>query len=60
MLAANPALTPEQIRVAFLNGVDVINSMQGKVATNVSVPPCCHTEGTCGEGCATAQVNLQA
>ena len=37
MLAANPALTPEQIRAAFLSGVDVVSSMQGKVATNVSV-----------------------
>ena len=36
MLAANPALTPEQIRAAFRGGVDVLSSMQGKVATNVS------------------------
>ena len=35
MVAANPSLTPEQLKAAFLNGVDVLSSTQGKVASNV-------------------------
>ncbi len=36
MVAANPGLTPEAMKTAFDNGVDVLSTTQGKVASNVS------------------------
>lgn len=36
MVSVNPSLTPEQMKAAMVNGIDVLPSMQGKVASNVS------------------------
>lgn len=35
MLAANPSLTPEQMKAAMIAGVDTIPSMQGQLVSNV-------------------------
>ncbi len=35
MVAANPSLTPEQMKAAMIAGVDIVPSMQGKLVSNV-------------------------
>ena len=35
MMAANPSLTPEQMKAAMIAGVDTIPSMQGQLVSNV-------------------------
>ena len=34
MVSANPQLTPEQIKAAMVNGVNIVGGAQGKVASN--------------------------
>ncbi len=52
MVAANPSLTPEQMKAAFDNGVDVLSSMVGKVKTNVSMLKACSCCLACTEAAA--------
>ena len=40
MVAANPALTPEQMKAAMIAGVDTIAGMEGQLVSNVRhIPP---------------------
>ena len=41
MVAANPSLTPEQMKAAMIAGADSVPSMQGQLVSNVSCPLSC-------------------